>query len=251
MKQTLYRNIDLVRIPVKAGISEYYFPQNVDWADCKVDKILACIPQTACVDPMDGTTSVLTQGDYADIYFNIYSADQHELLHAVSAEQLAHINNHPILINSKLDLSLCNVYFTTAPASDYTLLLYVYHDNRVADVELPRRSITLDFELAAHQDINLQDIITTYIHALPAKVKGIIFWSAISAPAYITLRDYEETYILQNLHSELARSQMNGGYAQTSQVVPMLFDNIDIDFQYSHIRNAEGNNNRQKITLLY
>ena len=137
MKQVLYRNIDLVRVPVKAGISEYYFPQNVDWAACKVDKIVTCIPQSACVDPMDGVTPVLTQADYTDIYFNIYSSDQREILHAVNADQLSHLNNHPVMIDSKLDLSLCNLYFTTAPAADYTLLLYVCHDTKVLDRELP------------------------------------------------------------------------------------------------------------------
>ena len=148
------------------------------------------------------------------------------------------------MIDSKLDLSLCNLYFTTAPAADYTLLLYVYHDTKVVDRELPENSLTLEFELQANQDINLQDIITTYIHALPAKVKGLIVWSS-SAPAYITLRDYKLTYVLQNLHSEIARPNMNGGSAPDTQVTPMLFDNIDIDFQYSHIREASGNASTQ------
>lgn len=251
MKATLHRNIDLVRIPIKAGISEYYFPQNVDWADCVVDKIVACIPQAPCVDPMDGTTPVLTQSDMTDMYFNIYSADKKELLHAVSAEQLLHYNNHPIMLNSKLDLALCSLYFTSAPAADYTLLLYVYHDNKVAELDrMPDNSITVEFPLAAGQEINLQQIIQNYIHALPARVKGIMFWNAYAVPAYITLRDYKQTYVLQNLHSELARPNMNGGMAMFTQLDPMLFDNIDINFQYSHIRDC-GNGGVQKITILY
>lgn len=251
MKQTLYRNIDLLRIPIKAGIAEYYFPQNVDWAACKVEKIVACIPNAACVDPYDGTTPVLNVGSVTDLYFNLYSAEQKELLHAVSVEQLLHVNNNPVLLNSQLDLSLCNLYFTTAPAADATLLLYVYHDSKIVDEDLPERTVTLEFDLAANQEINLQDIITTYIHALPAKVRGIMFWTGVSNPAYFTLRDYKQTYVLQNLHSELARPNMNGGAAWDSQAYTMLFDKIDIDFQYSHIREAAGQTSHQKITILY
>lgn len=252
MKQTLYKNISLLRIPIKAGVSEYYFPQNVNWADKIVERIVVCIPKTACLDPMDGTTNVLTTSDYTDLYFDITSSDQKELMHAVSAEQILHINNNPIMLNSKLDLRLCRLYFTTAPAADYTLLLYVYYENREGETnDLPENSITVEFPLAAREEINLQQLITTYIHALPSKVKGVLFWNAITAPAYFTLRDYKLTYILQDLHSELARPNMNNGAAYNSQVAPMLFDNIDINFQYSHIRNAENQANTQKITFLY
>lgn len=251
MKATLYRNIELVRIPVKAGVAEYYFPQNVSWADCKIDKIVACIPDTACVDPMDGSTPILTTGDALDLYFNIYSADQKELLHAVSAEQLWHRNNNPIALNSKLDLSLCNLYFTTDPAQDMTLLLYVYHDSKVCECEMPENSVTVEFPLEAGQEINFQRIIQDYIHALPAKVKGIQFWSAVGSPAYFTLRDTALRYVLQNLHCELARPIMNGGSAEDTQAASMLFDNIDINFLYSHIRNCGSATAVQKITILY
>lgn len=249
MKQILYKNIDLLRIPIKAGISEYYFPQNVDWADCVVDKIVPLTPENACNDPMDGYTPVITRGDITDVYFNIYSAGQKEILHAVSIEQISHLNNNPIWINSKLDLSLCNLYFTTPPAADGILLIYVYHETECKDTELPERSVTVTFPLEPGEVINFRQIISTYIHALPATVKGMLVWSAVDAPAYITLRDHELTYILQNLHSELARPNMNDG--TDTQVNPMLFDRIDIDFEYSHIRNAENNANVQKITFLY
>ena len=252
MKTSLYRNIDLVRIPVKAGVSEYYFPQNVDWAACKVDRIIACIPATACVDPMDGITPVLDQSAAADLFFEIYAANQREILHAVSVEQLVHLNNNPVSINSELDLGLCKVYFTQEPAQDYTLLLYVYHENKeVESYDVPERSVTVDFELQPYEEINFQRIITTYIHALPASVKGIMFWNAKTDPVYFTLRNYKQTYVLQNLHSELARTNMQGASADDTQLNPMYFDSIDIDFQYSHIRECAGQVSKQRITILY
>ena len=251
MKAKLYRNIDLVRIPIKAGISEYYFPQNVDWAAEKIDRIAVCLPTNPCVDPFDGTTPVLTSASAPDLYFNIYSADQREILHAVNAEQLWHRNNHGLAIDSALDLSLCSMYFSTAPAADATLLLYIYHGTREDDVDMAERSVTVEFPLQAGEQISLQQVIAEYIHALPSKVKGVIFWSGIIAPAYFTLRNFRQTYVLQNLHSELARPSMNGGWAGGTQMDPMLFDNIDIDFYYSTIRNADTQANTQKITFLY
>ena len=252
MKATLYKNIELVRIPVKAGVSEYYFPQNVSWADETIERIVPVIPQTACVDPMDGSTPIMDGSLYKDLFFNIYSADQKELLHACSCDQLVHTNNNPIALNSKLDLSLCNLYFTDDPTTDCTLLLYVYHGNREVEIEtMPARSITVEFELQAGEEINFQEIIQQYIHALPAKVKGVLMWNAITAPAYFTLRDNKLQYMLQNLHSELARPQMNGGSAADTQLAPMLFDNIDINFQYSHIRNCGSSAAVQKMTILY
>lgn len=252
MKRTLYKNIDLVRIPIKTGISEYYFPQNVDWASRKIDRIAVCIPAANCYDPMDGITPVVSQlSGIGDIFLNLVDGQQRELLHAVSAEQLLHRNNHPITLNSQLDLSQCSLYLTTPPASDCTLLLYVYHDNSERDFDEPARSVTVDFPLQAYQQINFQEIIQTYIHALPATVKGIMFWTASSDPAYFTLRNYKQTYILQNLHSELARANMNGGSAADTQLAPMYFDSIDIDFQYSHIRECAGQASTQRITILY
>ena len=252
MKTNLYRNIDLFRINVKAGVNEYYFPQNVDWAAEKIDRIAICAPETACVDPMDGVTPVMTLGDLvqADCFLNIYSADQREIFHAVSAEHILHLNNHPLELNSKLDLRLCSLYFKTAPAQDFTLLLYVYHDNKcVEDPDMPSRSVTVDFPLQAGEEINFREIIDTYVHALPATIKGVSVWK--NEDLYMTLRDHKLTYILQNLHGELARPMMNGGSAVDTQINGMMLDSIDIDFEYSHIRNCSANNGVYKITFWY
>lgn len=252
MKTNLYRNIDLMRINVKAGVDEYYFPQNVDWAEKKVDWIAICAPSNACVDPMDGQTPVMTLAELvaADCYVNIYSADQREILHAVSAEQILHLNNNPLELNSKLDLSLCSLYFKTAPAQDMTLLLYVYHDNKcVEDPDIPSRSVTCEFPLQAGEEINFREIIDTYVHALPATIKGVSLWE--NEDLYMTLRDHKLTYILQNLHGELARPMMNGGSAVDTQINGMMLDSIDVDFEYSHVRNCSANNGNYKITFWY
>lgn len=252
MKANLYRNIDLLRINVKAGVSEYYFPQNVDWAAKKIDRIAICAPAAECVDPMDGQTPVMTASvlESLSCYLNIYSADQREILHAVSAEQILHTNNHTLYLNSELDLSLCSLYFKTEPTEDYTLLLYVYHDNKCADnYDMPQRSVTVLFPLGAGEEINFRQIINTYISALPASLKGVAFWG--EAPAYMTLRDFKLTYILQNLHNELARPMMQGISAENTQINALLLDNIDINFEYSHIRNCSAEDGEYKITFIY
>lgn len=252
MKANLYKNIDLLRINVKAGVDTYFLPQNVDWAAAKIDRMAICAPAKACIDPMDGVTPVMT----ADVlrrlscYLDLYSSDQREILHSVSAEQLLHTNNHPVVVDSVLDLALCDIKFMTAPEEDYTLLLYVYHDNRrVEDYDMPNRSITVRFSLSAGEEINFREIINTYISALPATLKGVAFWG--ETPAYMTLRDKTLTYILQNLHSELARPMMQGASAEGTQINALLLDNININFEYSHIRNCSTKAENYTITFLY
>lgn len=254
MKAELYKNIDLVRIPIKQGISEYFLPQNVDWAKEYIHKIVVCAPEIPCIDPVDGTTPVLKRSDIQDLYFNLYSETDKELWHDLSFEQILHTNNNPIEVNSKLDLALCRFYFNTTPSQDATLLLYVYHDTNVNDnYDLPTQSVTATFPLAAEEELSLQAIINTYVHALPSKIKGFIFWDAVGSPAYITLRDYNLTYTLQHIHSELARPDRKDftPRAQDLQARLLLLDDIDINFEYSSIRNATANKQTQTITFLY
>ena len=252
MTAELYKNIELVRIPIKAGMSEYHFPQNVNWAGEKVQKIVVCAPQIACIDPLDGQTPVMSAANVDSLYFELYDSNERELVHDLNYQNISHRNNNVIELDSVLNLSLCRMYFMAAPAQDATLLLYVYHDTKTTeDYDMPTRTVSVEFPLAANQEINLQEIINTYIHALPATLKGVIFWNAETDPAYITLRDYKLTYSLNNLHSELARPMETGASAEDCQAKMMLFDNIDIDFQYSHIREAAGQSSTQKITFLY
>lgn len=257
MKAELYRNIDLVRINIKQGIREYFFPQNVDWSGKQVHKIVVCAPDGTSLDPLDGTTPVLgtsTTLTTDNLFFNLYNSDQKQIVRDLAAVHIVNTNNNPLELNSVLDLSLCNLYFTEDPDKDYTLLLYIYWATEIAeDYDMPQWSVTTQFPLAAGQEINLQEIINTYVHALPSTIKGILFWNAESNPAYITLRDHTLTYILQNIHSELAKPTINASrdYADNVQKRIMLFNDIDIDMEYSHIRNASASDNTQKITFLY
>lgn len=252
MKAELYTNCSLVRVPIVSGESEYYLPQNVEWAACKVDKLVVCAPQTACTDPVDGHTPVMIASDITDCYVSLYDVDGRELMHDVAAEQLVHTNNHPLYVNAKLNLSQCKITFTQAPSADATLLLYVFYGTRKEEYyDMPRKSVTAEFPLDADEQLTLQEVINTYIHALPSKVCGLVFWNAVSDPAFVSLRDYTLTYQMANIHSELARLDMNGGSADASQAQLFLLNDLDINFDYSYIRNATSSTNTQKITFLF
>ena len=252
MKAELYTNCSLVRIPIVAGTDEYYLPQNVDWAGRIVEKILVCAPQNACTDPVDGVTPVLTAANLVDCYFNLYDANNRQIMNNVSWENLAHTNNHPLYVNAKLNLSQSSIRFTTAPQNNGTLLLYVFFGTRTEEYfDVPRKSVTVQFDLAGDAKISFQEIINTYVHALPATVKGIIAWNAASAPAYISLRDHDLTYRMTHIHTELCRPDMNGGTAKDSQCAPFYLNDLDIDFENSDIRNAKSVQSTQVLTFLY
>lgn len=252
MKATLYKNVDLVVIPIKSGVSEYYLPQNVSWASEKVDKIVLCDPTTSCVSPIDGETPVMSKMNnrMEDVYINLFTDEDKEITYNANSALFTHTNNHPIMVNSKLNLSLCRIYFTQEPGSTSCILMYVFYGSRVVeDYEPATKSITVSFPLQAGEKLTFQEIINTYIHALPKTVRAITCWNAESNPAYLTLRDHQLSYIVRDLHTELCRPQMVGSSAATTQVFPFLTDNMDIDFDYSFIQNATGNANKQTITF--
>lgn len=250
MKTTLYKNVDLVQIPIYEGVDEYYLPQNVSWAKEKVDKIVLCTPQNACVSPIDGVTPVLQRSSLQDLYMSIFTTEDREIMHDTYCSELLHTNNYPITIGAKLNLSVCRLFFRTAPKADACILMYVFYGSKeVEDYEPAKESVTVRFPLAANAQITFQEIINTYIHALPAKVRAISCWGAEQNPAYLTLRDHQLTYILRDVHSELCRPQMVGESAEKTQVHPFYVDNIDIDFDYSFIRNATSSANIQTLTF--
>lgn len=252
MKTELYTNVSLVRIPIKTGISEYHLPQNVEWAGKKIEKLLIVAPTLACIDPVDGQTPVMTVADVANLYIELYDSNDRELMHDVSAEQLLHLNNQQLRVDAALNLALCRLYFTQAPAADGTLLLYAFYGTRTEEYyDLPKKSITVEFPMAANEQMTLQEVINTYAHALPAKIQGIICWDAASNPAYLALRDYKLTYQMANVHTELCRPDAAASYAYDTQAALFLLNDLDINFDYSYIRNAKNAACTQKITFLF
>lgn len=252
MRTEIYTNCSLVRVPIKAGVDEYYLPQNVEWAGKKIDKMIVCAPDNRCFDPMDGQTVIMSQDDIRDCYINLYDRNNRELMHDVSWRQISHTNNNPLTVDAVLNLSLCRIYFTTAPEENYTLLLYVFYDTRTEDYfDVPQKSITVTFPLLTNQKITLRDIINDYVHALPGRIQGVMFWSAYNFAAFMTLRDKDLTYQMSDIYCELARPDMAEDRAINIQTNPFWLNDLDIDFDYSYIREAGGTDGVQKITFFY
>lgn len=252
MKTRLYTNCSLVRVPIVAGTDEYYLPTNVEWANRKIDRMLIVAPTTACVDPVDGVTPVVDAATLEDLYITLYDSTNREMMHDVSYENILHTNNNALEIGAQLNLSLCRLQFTTPPAADGVLLIYVFYGTREEDYyDLPKKSITTTFELQPYQEISFRDMIQYAIHSLSSTVKGVICWNAISDPVWISLRDHELTYQMLNIHSELMRPDMNAGTAYDSQAALFLTNDLNIDFDYSRIMEAAGKTSKQVITFLY
>lgn len=252
-KAVLNKNVALLQINVKQGVDEYYLAKNVDWQKRTIDRIVALAPVSAgMVSPIDGVTPVYTQSDMDSLYLDLYAKDEHTICNGMSIQAIAHTNNHPFVIGQELQFNMSRIYFSSSPVSDGCVLLYVFYESKEAyDYEQPQKSITIQFPLAADEEITFTQIINTYLHAPSEKVKGIDFWDADNNPAYVTLRDHQNSYVIHNLATQLCRPQMAGSTAEESQVMPMLFDDIDIDFDNSYIRNATGSANVQTMTIKY
>lgn len=252
MKTRLYTNCSLVRVPIKAGTDEYYLPTNVEWASRKIDRLMIVAPTTPCVDPVDGVTPVLDAANIADLYITLYDADNREIMHDVSYENVLHMNNNILDVDAQLNLSLCKLTFTSTPAYDATLLIYVFYGTREEEYyDLPKNSITCTFELQPYQEMSFRDIIEYAIHSLSSTVKGIICWKAIDHPVWVSLRDHELTYQMLNIHSELMRPDMSYGAPYQDQAALFLMNDLNIDFDYSRIIEAAGITSKQVITFLF
>lgn len=248
----LIKNIDLVQIKISAGVDEYAFPKNVDWSGKKVDKILLCAPTAACVSPIDGTSPVYTRSDVANLYFDLYDSADRELCYEASYEHFLYTNNHPLEIDSAISTQLSKLRFTTAPAKDGVLLLYVFWNTQDVPAvwDAPNKCKNVVVTLGAGERKTFADL-RDFIHTDFKKVRGIQVWGAESTPAYITLRDHNLEHVLNNVHVALLRPDMLGTDAESTVLEPVRFDSLDIDFDYSFIRNATGSIENVMITLEY
>lgn len=270
MKLPFYKNIDVVQINVKAGVSEYFFPANVDWADKKIDKILVygCNPESGEKSPIDGITHVMDREQVGSAYFDLYDENNVQIGYSVSAINLMHTCNHPFEINSKLGLQTSKVVFTREPDEDLCMLLYVFWDTITVDGDdVPAHSVTVNFPIKGGEELNLSKVIDTYIHSQSKKLKGINVWGGYGYWnfLFITLRDYNYKTVVKMLPAGMCRPPMGvdpiadgatnfSEKAQSIQVNSMYLDCADIDFDNSFVYYAtddSANDANLTITFLY
>lgn len=267
MKLQFYKNIDVVQINIKAGVKEYFFPQNVDWADQKIDKMIVygCNPDTGEFSPIDGITPILDREQVGSAYFDLYDKSNSQIGYSISAVDILHTNNHPLEINSKISLQTSKLVFTKTP-DDGCMLIYVFWGTKIVDEDVPNHNVTFQFTLSPGQERKLSDIIDTYIHAQSRKLKGIYVWGGYGYWnfLYITLRDYNYKTVVKLLPAGMCRPPMGvdpvkiydtiAEQAQSIQVDPMYLDSADIDFDNSFVyySSPEGSSDANiTITLLY
>ena len=267
MKLQLYKNIDCVQIDVKAGVSEYFLPQNVDWADKKVDKLVVygSAPESGELSPIDGVKNVYDTEQIQSIYFDLYNQDGEAIAHSLSAVNILHTNNNPLYLDSKLSLQLSRMCFSKTPDGDGCVLIYVFWNS--IDIEkddLPNQNVTVSFDVPANTEVTLSKVIDTYIHSQSKSLKGIIVWGVYTeySGLFITLRDYNYQTITKLLPARMCRPPMCVGntpdiglayQAESAQVHSMLFDCADVDFDNSVIYNSYdmGVDSNLTITFLY
>lgn len=248
MKLQLYKNIDVVQINIKEGVSEYFIPSNVAWADQVVDKILVygSNPESGELSPIDGINPVFDREEAANLYFDLFTADDVQIANALNGQSILSTNNHPLEIGQKLSLQLSRMYFTRPPEYDACVLLYVFWGTVTKEVQdIPNKSVTSTFKLYPGKEVYLSEMIDTYIHSQPNRLKGIYVWGGYGKlpGTFITLRDYNYKTIVNLLPVGMCRPPMgidtvfedhySPEQAQSVQVSSMYFDDADVDFENS------------------
>lgn len=252
----LYKNIDVIQINVKAGVSEYFFPKNVDWADEVIDKLVVYAPsqESGVLSPVDLKNYIIERDAYSTIYFDLYREDGTDLAYSLSAQNLVNVNNYPIEINSKISLQLSRIFFSQPPIEDKCILIYVFWGGKdVEDMDLPQNSVTVTVDVDPGEDVCFDEFIDTYIHAQNKNVKGIDVWGGLygAQQVFMTLRDHNYRTITNLLPCAMCRPQFSyeAMIAEYAQVNPLYLDNADVDFANSYLRCSADNESTQKITI--
>lgn len=260
----VYKNIDVVQINVKAGVREYFLPKNVDWANQVIDKVVlyASDPENPVFSPIDGVTPVIDREVVQNLYFDFYSADEREITHSLSAQNILYTNNNCTELNSQLSLQLSRIFFGKVAPNDGCILLYVFYGTKKVDgTDVPKRNVTVQIPINAGDELVLSDVIDTYIHAKGNRVKGILSWGKLTAGAgiFITLRDHNYRTIINALPITMCRPPMADveyGFADLElaeqvQANSLYLDDEDVDFANSYIQNTFQVGNALPITLTF
>lgn len=250
MKAKIYRNIDMVQIDIQAGVAEYQLPKNVDWAKEKIDKILLLAPSASIVSPIDGVTPVLTRQELRNVFVDLYAGDDSEIALSMAAENIMHTCNHPVEVNNTLQLHLSRITFMEAPQTDACILLYVFWGGKEdANYEPAKRSVTVELDLQANEQMSFREVINRYLHAEFDTVRSITVWNAELNPVYISMQDHQLTYVMRSIYGALCRPEMLGMNAENTQIHPFRLDNVDVDFDNSFVLEASGSEHKSKITF--
>jgi hypothetical protein len=257
----LYKNIDIVQFNIKAGVSEYFFPKNVAWANEVIDKLVIYSPDQdfGSLSPIDLKNYIIERDVYANVYLDLFREDGADLAYSLSAQSVVQVNNYPIEINSKLSLQLSRLFFSKAPVEDACVLIYVFWGSRdVEEMDLPQNSVTVSVDIAPGRDIMFDEFIDTYVYAQGKKIKAIDFWGGAYGiqDVFMTLRDRNYRTIANLLPASMCRPMMGapeGFGAEAVQVNPMFLDDADIDFANSFLRCSSDSEEShiRTITLYY
>lgn len=261
----LYKNIDVVQINIKAGVSEYFLPKNVSWVGKRIKNLFVYAanysedPDYTECSPVDGVTRLIDYNGIPEIFFDLYADDGSVITQNLCAQNFIYTNNNPLSIDHVLSLQLSRIFFANTPVVSGALLLYFSWDNKDVDANYPQKNVTVSFDVPNGKDTVLSDVIDTYIHAQKARVKGVLYWGTLmdGANNYITLRNTDYKTIINNLPLNMCRPQQNVSNdinisaAENLQVNSIFLDSEDIDFANSYLRNTNPTEGYSSIILTF
>ena len=254
-----YQNIALCQIDVKTGKTDYFLPKNANWRGKKIEKIVVYCPLgsgSILTSPVNGEP-ISAMADLADLYFDLYNEEGVNVMHNVQAYLLTADNNFPLEIKEKLSFDLSRVYFTQAPQSDFSLMLYIFYNETEALVDEPTENITVNFPLQAGERISFEEVIEKYMYARSKNVRYISVWNNPAQPVgyntgFITLRSTDKKVAHEYIPCFMFRPCHQSGYPTQFLVSQnRIVLDIDIDFNNSFIVNTQSQADNYIITFYY
>lgn len=251
-----FQNISLCQINVKQGQSEYYLPNNANWREKKIEKIVVYahddnVPVTSPIDD----ASCLGRSDIQDLYFDLYNTAGENIMHNLQAYELLDANNFPPMVGHKLSFDLSRIFFTSAPVSDGALMLYVFYNKDEAAPDEATQNVTVTFEVPAKSRTCFNEVIEKYMYASYKGVRAIAVWNDVATLSYnsgfLTLRDTTGFLAHEELPTYFFRpvNKPASGDVILKNHIPL--DAVDLDFNNSYMYNPHSQAVQYTVTFYY
>ena len=249
-----FQNISLCQINVKSGQTEYYLPKNANWRNKKIEKIVvyAHDPNVSVTSPVDDQACG-SRTDISDLYFDLYNTAGENIMHNVHAYELLDVNNFPPIVGQQLSFDLSKIFFTSAPVSDYALMLYVFYNAKESEVEDSTENVTVNFTVPAKTSYSLQYVIENYMYARSKGVRAIAIWNDLATLSYnsgfVTLRDTSGFLAHEDMPTYFFRpvNKPASGDVILRNHIPLAA--VDLDFNNSFVYNPHNTDINYTVTF--
>lgn len=226
------RNIDLIQINLNDSDGQFYFPENVDFRNRKIDNIMILGSLVGGeISPFDGKL-LIDNSELSNFYVELVDDKKQVLQQNVNATNFWPYMNSPITVGSIISLKLSSLkYMGSSSIADTCILVYVSYDGEMLECDIPDRTNTIGISIPAGESIRVSDYVDEYFRRIGATIKGIE--AQFDNPFYMDIRELSGK--VARFVPSFMMDFINGNSSDAKHTQPLLLGDFDIDFKNTFI----------------